>query len=115
MSENCIFCKIVRGEIPSEALYEDERCYAFHDIEPQAPVHVLIVPREHIARVAETEPTDEALLGHLLWVGAQIARRERIADGGYRLVINNGVHGGQAVEHLHVHLLGGRQMNWPPG
>ena len=114
MSE-CIFCQIIRGEIPSPAVYEDERCYAFRDIDPQAPVHVLICPREHIARISDAQPTQEELLGHLLWVAAEIARRERIAEGGYRLVTNCGVHGQQAVEHLHVHLIGGRQMAWPPG
>lgn len=112
---DCIFCKILHGEIPSAAVYEDEHTYAFRDINPQAPVHVLIVPREHIARISDAQPTHEELLGHLLWVAAEIARKEGISDDGYRLVVNCGSHGQQAVEHLHVHLIGGRQMEWPPG
>lgn len=112
---DCLFCKILQGEIPSAAVYEDERTYAFRDINPQAPVHVLVIPREHIARVSDVQPTQEELLGHLLWVAAEIARKEGISDDGYRLVINCGTHGQQAVEHLHVHLIGGRQMEWPPG
>lgn len=115
MSEDCLFCKIVRGEIPSAMVYEDERVYAFRDIDPQAPVHVLVVPREHIARVADATETQEGLLGHLGWVAAEIARKEGVEEDGYRLVVNCGKHGGQAVEHLHVHLLGGRAMGWPPG
>lgn len=115
MAEDCLFCRIVHGEIPSEMVYEDERAYAFSDIDPQAPVHVLVVPREHIARVSETGEGQKELLGHLLWVAAEVARRKGVEAGGYRLVINCGEHGQQAVEHLHVHLLGGRQMQWPPG
>lgn len=115
MSEDCLFCKIIRGEIPSSMVYEDESAYAFRDIDPQAPVHVLVVPREHIARVADAGEAHESMLGHLLWVAAEIARREGVEEDGYRLAVNCGKHGGQAVEHLHVHLLGGRQMGWPPG
>ncbi|MEN6301593.1 MAG: histidine triad nucleotide-binding protein [Armatimonadia bacterium] len=115
MSEDCLFCKIVRGEIPSGMVYEDERVYAFRDIDPQAPVHVLVVPREHIGRVSEVGEGKEELVGHLVWVAAEVARREGVEEDGYRLVINCGEHGGQAVEHLHVHLLGGRAMGWPPG
>jgi len=112
---DCLFCKIIHGEIPSTVVYEDERCYAFRDIDPQAPVHLLICPREHIARLSAVQPTQEELLGHLLWVAAEIARKENISESGYRVVVNCGVHGQQTIEHLHLHLLGGRQMEWPPG
>lgn len=112
---DCLFCKIIAGEIPSTAVYEDETTYAFRDISPQAPVHVLIVPRQHIARISDAASANEALLGHLLLVAAEVARQEGISDAGYRLVVNCGTHGQQAVEHLHVHIVGGRQMNWPPG
>jgi histidine triad (HIT) family protein len=111
---SCLFCKIVEGEIPSAKVYEDELCYAFGDIHPQAPVHVLIVPREHIGSLAEAVEDHRALLGHLLWVAAQIARSKGL-DKGYRVVLNNGDDGGQTVDHLHVHVLGGRAMHWPPG
>lgn len=109
---SCIFCKIVAGEIPSTAVYQDEQCYAFADIDPKAPVHVLIVPRAHIASLAETK--DAALLGHLLTVAGEIARAKGLGKG-YRVVINTGPEGGQTVDHLHLHVLGGRGMTWPPG
>lgn len=112
---DCLFCKITRGEIPSTAVYEDEHTYAFRDINPQAPVHVLVVPREHLPRLSDATEAQEQLLGHLLYAAAEIARKEGISDAGYRLVINCGEHGQQAVEHLHVHVIGGRQMEWPPG
>jgi histidine triad (HIT) family protein len=111
---SCIFCKIVEGEIPSTAVYQDEQCYAFADIHPQAPVHVLIAPREHLVSLAEGTETHRGLLGHLLWVAAEIARAKGLGKG-YRVVINNGEDGGQTVDHLHVHLLGGRPLTWPPG
>jgi len=111
---NCLFCKIVEGSIPSTAVYQDEQCYAFADLHPQAPVHVLVAPLEHIASLAEGEEGDRALFGHLLWVAAQIARAKGLARG-YRVVINTGPDGGQTVDHLHVHLLGGRSLTWPPG
>jgi histidine triad (HIT) family protein len=111
---SCIFCKIVAGEIPSAALYQDDRVYAFADIGPKAPTHILIVPREHIASVSEAAEGHRDLLGHLLFIAAQIARDKGL-NGGYRLVINNGPDGGQTVDHLHVHLLGGRALAWPPG
>lgn len=111
---SCIFCRIIEGSIPSEAVYQDDKCYAFADIHPQAPVHVLIVPREHLASLAETGEDHPALLGHLLWVAAALARQSRLSKG-YRVVINTAEHGGQTVDHLHVHLLGGRPMSWPPG
>ena len=111
---SCVFCKIIDGSIPSTAIYQDELCYAFADLHPQAPVHVLVAPREHIVSLAESEARHRALLGHLLWVAAEIARTRNLGRG-YRIVINTGEDGGQTVEHLHVHLLGGRPMTWPPG
>jgi histidine triad (HIT) family protein len=114
MADN-IFAKIIRKEIPATVVYEDERTLAFRDIGPKAPVHILIVPKKDIARVSEAKVEDEPLLGHLLSVAAQIARQEGIDDTGYRLVINKGRDAGESVPHLHVHLLGGRPMAWPPG
>lgn len=111
---DCLFCKIVNGEIPAKRVYEDDLCVAFSDIAPQAPVHLLIVPRRHIASVSEAEAEDKEMLGHLLWVGAKLAEKQNLAKG-YRLTINTGDEGGQTVDHLHVHLLGGRAMHWPPG
>jgi histidine triad (HIT) family protein len=114
MADN-IFAKIVRKEIPAQIVYEDDRALAFRDISPKAPVHILVVPKKEIARVSEAVAADEPLLGHLLTVAAEIARKEGIDSTGYRLVINKGVHAGESVAHLHVHLLGGRPMSWPPG
>lgn len=111
---SCLFCKIIEGSIPSTAVYQDDQCYAFADIHPQAPVHVLIVPRRHLDSVADAKGSDKALLGHLFWAGAEIARAKGLPEG-YRLVVNTGPDGGQTVDHLHVHLLGGRPMTWPPG
>lgn len=111
---SCVFCKIVDGSIPSTAVYQDELCYAFADINPQAPVHVLLAPREHIVSMAESNQTHRALLGHLLSAAAHIARDKGLAKG-YRVVINTGADGGQTVDHLHLHLLGGRPLTWPPG
>jgi histidine triad (HIT) family protein len=114
MADN-IFAKIIRKEIPATIVYEDDRALAFRDIGPKAPVHILVVPKKDIARVSEATAADEALLGHLLTVAAEIARKEGIDGTGYRLVINKGAHAGESVPHLHVHLLGGRPMAWPPG
>ena len=111
---SCLFCRILQGEIPSQAVYSDDLCYAFADIQPQAPTHVLIVPRRHIPSLASAAPEDASLLGHLVTKAAEIAR-ERNLDGGYRVVVNTGDDGGQTVDHLHLHLLGGRGMHWPPG
>jgi histidine triad (HIT) family protein len=111
---SCLFCKILDGSIPSTAVYQDEQCYAFADINPQAPVHVLVVPREHIGSLAETSKMHSALLGHLLWAAGEIARAKGLSRG-YRAVVNTGADGGQSVDHLHVHLLGGRSLTWPPG
>ena len=115
MSEKTLFEKICDREIPATILFEDERCIAFRDISPQAPVHVLIIPRKAIPRVGVATPPDESWLGHLLLTAAAVARSEGIAESGYRLIVNNGPHGGEAVPHLHVHLLGGRPLLWPPG
>jgi histidine triad (HIT) family protein len=114
MSSDCLFCKIVAGTIPAKRLYEDELCLCFADIHPQAPTHLLIIPKEHIASLPECEQAHAALLGHLMAKAAAIARSERL-DQGYRVVINTRRDGGQTVDHLHLHLLGGRHMNWPPG
>jgi histidine triad (HIT) family protein len=111
---DCVFCKIAAGEIPSTAVYQDELAYAFGDISPKAPVHVLIIPREHIGSLAEAGADKRALLGHLMGVAGKIARQKNLAKG-YRVVVNTGEDGGQTVEHLHLHLMGGRQMSWPPG
>lgn len=115
MTDKTLFEKICDHEIPAEILHEDDRCVAFRDISPQAPLHVLVVPRKHIPRIGTAEEQDEALLGHLLRIGAQVARAEGVAETGFRLVINHGKHGGESVPHLHVHVLGGRQLEWPPG
>jgi len=111
---SCLFCKIVEGSIPSTAVFQDDLVYAFADIGPKAPVHVLIVPREHIGSVKEAGKDKRALLGHLLWIAAEIAREKKL-DKGYRIVVNTGEDGGQTVDHLHLHLLGGRMLTWPPG
>ena len=110
----CLFCKIIAGEIPSKKVFEDDLTYAFRDINPQAPTHVLVVPRKHIASLAETGVEDEALLGYLHLVAARIANDERLANG-FRTVMNTGSDGGQTVDHLHVHLLGGRALGVATG
>jgi histidine triad (HIT) family protein len=109
-----VFAKIIRGEIPARIEHDDDLCLAFHDVAPQAPVHVLVIPKRPIATLADTQETDAALLGHLVLVATQVARTLGLADG-YRLVVNCGRDGGQSVDHLHVHLLGGRPLGWPPG
>lgn len=108
---NCVFCSIVRGDIPSTRVYEDDEFVAFRDIEPAAPVHVLIVPRRHVVSIDDLGPDDAASLGRLVLLAARIARDEGIADDGYRVATNVGNLGGQSVDHLHIHLLGGRQMS----
>jgi len=112
---DCIFCKIAEKTIPSKIVHEDDRAVAFEDINPQAPVHVLVVPKRHVQSVAELNAAEAGFLGHLLLTGAAVAKQKGIADSGYRLVVNTGRHGGQTVFHLHVHVLGGRPMHWPPG
>lgn len=110
-----LFEKIVARQIPAQIVYEDDVVLAFRDINPQAPVHALIVPKKAVARVAEAGAGDQALLGHLLLKAAEVAAKLGLKEDGYRLVINNGRNGGESVPHLHCHILGGRQMAWPPG
>jgi histidine triad (HIT) family protein len=110
---DCLFCRIAAREIPSRPVAEDDRIYAFEDIAPQAPTHVLVVPKKHVARLSEASPEDGALLAALVQKAADIAREQGLHD--YRLVVNNGEGAGQSVFHLHVHLLGGRRFTWPPG
>jgi histidine triad (HIT) family protein len=112
---NCIFCQIIEGEVPATIIHRDERAVAFEDVNPQAPVHVLIISHEHIESLDEATRRDEATLGHLLRVAARVANERGLSESGYRTVINTGAGAGQSVFHLHVHLLGGRPMGWPPG
>lgn len=112
---NCIFCKIVAGEIPSTRVFEDEVCIAFDDMHPQAPTHILIIPREHVDSLDTARFVDKESLGHLLLTAAEIAREKGFAENGYRVVINTNSDGGQTVFHLHVHVLGGREFVFPPG
>jgi histidine triad (HIT) family protein len=113
--KGCIFCKIASGEIPSEFVYQDDVCVAFNDLSPQAPTHILVIPREHIDSLDKADASREPALGHLLGAAAAIAREKGFADAGYRVVINTNSDGGQTVFHLHVHLLAGRQFIFPPG
>lgn len=116
MADNeCLFCKIVSGDLSSDKVFEDDLAVAFRDINPQAPAHVLIIPREHLDSLNDAAPGDEALLGHLLRLSSKIANQLGIAESGFRTVINTGEDGGQSVGHLHLHLIGGRHMTWPPG
>jgi histidine triad (HIT) family protein len=110
-----IFKKILDGEVPATIIFEDDLCIAFRDIDPQAPTHVLVIPRKEIPSLAEASPEDHRLLGHLLIKAAEVAQSEGLSGNGYRVVINVGPNGGQAVDHLHLHVLGGRRMKWPPG
>ena len=110
-----LFEKIVARQIPADIVYEDDLVLAFRDINPQAPVHILLVPKRAIPRIADAAPSDLATLGHLLAKAPEIARRAGVGDTGYRLVINNGRDGGETVPHLHCHILGGRPLSWPPG
>jgi histidine triad (HIT) family protein len=112
---DCPFCRIIAGQIPSRRVHEDDQLIAFHDIEPRAPVHILLVPRRHIASALELTEVDGPLLGRLFAVAAEIARAQGLAERGYRLVSNVGSWGGQTVDHLHLHLMGGRTFGWPPG
>ena len=114
MSEKTIFKKIIDREIPAEILHEDDQCLAFRDVNPQAPTHILIIPKKEIAQIEHATAADEPLLGHLMVVATRVARDEGL-DNGYRLVMNNGQEGGQTVFHIHLHLLGGRSFSWPPG
>ena len=111
----CLFCRIARKEIPAKLLYEDDEVVAFEDLNPQAPVHVLVVPRRHIATLNDLSPADDALMGKLSRVAAQVAREKGVAEPGWRSVVNVNREGGQVVFHVHLHCLGGRPMFWPPG
>ena len=113
MADDCLFCRIVRKEIPANVVYEDDDYLAFRDINPQAPVHVLVVPRAHVPSLNETD--DAGLIGGLSLVAARLAKREGIAESGYRAVMNTNREAGQTVFHVHLHLLGGRALGWPPG
>ena len=115
MSADCLFCKIIAGDIPSNKVYSDDHVYAFHDINPGAPTHVLVIPKKHVSAVNDTTSEDEALLGKLLLAANKIADDLDLAEAGFRYVINTGSDGGQTVFHLHLHILGGRQLSWPPG
>lgn len=110
---DCLFCKIIAKEIPSKTVYEDDRCFAFRDINPQAPTHILVLPRRHFAKISEMSAKDEELVGHLHWAAKEIAAKEGLKD--FRLVVNNGAEAGQSVWHVHLHLLAGRPFSWPPG
>ena len=112
---DCIFCKIVSGDIPSSKIYEDEQVVAFRDISPQAPTHILVVPKRHISGVNELASADETLVGHVYGVVARLVKELGIAESGYRVVVNSGADGQQSVLHLHFHVLGGRLLAWPPG
>ncbi len=112
---DCIFCKIVAREIPGEIVYEDDETLAFKDINPQAPVHILVITKKHLASLAEVGEADKGLLGHINLVISRLAREKGISEKGYRVVVNTGAEGGQTVPHLHFHLLGGRSFKWPPG
>jgi len=110
-----IFKKIIDKKIPADIVYEDDFCLAFRDITPQAPVHILLIPRKELISLNEVSPDDSELMGHLMLKASEIARQQGLADEGYRVVINTNDNGGQSVPHLHLHILGGRQMTWPPG
>ena len=113
--QNCLFCKIIAGEIPGDFIHQDDRSLVIRDINPQAPTHLLVIPREHIESLDDASQKDEMLLGHLLRVGARGANQAGLGESGYRTVINTGAGAGHSVFHLHVHVLGGRAMTWPPG
>jgi histidine triad (HIT) family protein len=110
-----IFEKICQGEIPARFVHQDDLCVCFHDVTPQAPIHLLLIPRKAIPRVEQANAEDQALLGHLLLTAGEIARQQGFADTGFRIVINNGSDGGETVPHLHIHILAGRKLSWPPG
>lgn len=115
MPDDCLFCRIVRKEIPAKLVAEDEHSLAFRDINPQAPLHVLVIPREHVASLDQAKASDAEMLGRLSLMAADIARKEGVAGSGYRTVVNTNAAAGQTVFHVHLHLLGGRSLHWPPG
>lgn len=114
-SQDCLFCRIVDGDIPADVVYQSDAAIAFRDINPQAPTHVLIIPRRHVSTINDLNAGDEELVGNLVLAAKEIARQEGLADDGYRVVMNCGEEAGQSVFHIHLHLLGGRLLNWPPG
>ena len=113
--DDCIFCKIARKEIPAALIYEDDQLVAFNDVNPQAPVHILIIPREHIASLGQLSPAHDAVAGRALRLAGELAREKGLGERGYRVVANSGPDAGQSVNHLHFHVLGGRILGWPPG
>ncbi len=115
MAEGCVFCKIVKKEIPAKVVSESPEWMSFHDVHPQAPVHVLLIPKKHVATVADLSGTEAPLAGALVVEAARLARELGVSDHGYRLVMNCNENGGQTVSHVHLHLIGGRRMKWPPG
>ncbi len=115
MSGDCLFCKMVRGELKPDIVYEDEQVLAFRDINPQGPTHILIIPKEHIPTINDLEDRHAEVMGRLFLTAKKVAESEGIAESGYRTVINCNRHGGQEVYHIHLHIIGGRQMTWPPG
>ncbi len=114
-SQSCIFCRIIAGEIPAQLLYEDKLCIALRDLNPQAPVHALVIPREHIKSLNDAGQAEERTLGHLLHIATHVAKEQGLEESGFRTVVNTGAGAGQSVFHLHVHVLGGRSFSWPPG
>ena len=115
MANDCLFCKIISGDIPSTEVYSDDDIYAFRDINPAAPTQILVIPKKHLTDVKSAQAEDEALMGKLLLRANDIAQAEGLAEDGFRYIINTGKHGGQTVFHLHLHILGGRALGWPPG
>ncbi len=115
MADDCLFCKIISGDIPSNKVYEDDDVYAFHDINPAAPTHILIIPKKHLNDITVAEEEDAELIGKLVLRANKIADKANLIENGFRYVINTGLDGGQTVFHIHLHLLGGKSMSWPPG
>ena len=113
--DNCLFCRLINGEVAADVLYQDARAVAIRDINPQAPVHALVIPKEHVESLDDIGQRDEALMGHLMRVASRVANEQGLAETGYRTVVNTGAGAGQSVFHLHVHVLGGRELAWPPG
>lgn len=115
MSHDCLFCRMIHGSIPTQKAYENEQVFAFHDIDPKAPIHILIIPKQHIATVNDATPENAAVFGELILAAKTLAKQLDLDERGYRLLMNCNAEGGQSVYHIHLHLLGGRQMQWPPG
>ena len=113
--ENCLFCKIIKGEIPAKRVFEDDKLVVIEDIAPVAPVHLLIIPRKHVVNALDLDPADDELIGHVYRTAARLAREKGVAESGFRIVSNNNAGAGQSVFHIHFHLLAGRQLAWPPG